>query len=435
MNRPGQPLLAKLNFSKATTDTAGYRNIPLAAKTILKMLGHLSAGHLSIGLPNGEIQYFGNPTAPLHAEIHVLDWSLFRDVLRHGDIGFAESYIRGKWETPNLKLLLELAIRNRTILEKAIYGSWAGSLAYRFKHWLRRNSKAGSRKNIHAHYDLGNDFYSLWLDETMSYSSGFFASSDQSSLAQAQNAKYQHILNSLECKAGDSVLEIGCGWGGFMEVATRAGLNITGLTLSTEQAKFALERIAKLTHAPTLNANQTRHHPITHSVRLQDYRDCHDQFDGIASIEMFEAVGESHWPEYFQSIAACLKPNGKACVQTIVIAVELFERYRNSTDFIQQYVFPGGMLPSRDAFIIQANLAGLQIDSELSFGKDYAKTLEIWFEQFNAKLPEVRQLGFDEAFIRLWNFYLMYCAAGFSEQNIDVVQFTLSHRPTKKYMQ
>lgn len=430
MNRPGQPLLAKLNFSKARADTASYRNIPLAARTILKMLGHLSAGHLSIALPNGEIQHFGQVSEALHAEIHVLDWGLFRDVLRHGDIGFAESYIRGKWETPNLKLLLELAIRNRTILEKAIYGSWVGSLAYRFKHWLRRNSKAGSRKNIHAHYDLGNAFYGLWLDETMTYSSGWFESQGQTSLAQAQNAKYQRILDSLQCKAGDSVLEIGCGWGGFMAVAARAGLNITGLTLSSEQAKFAHERIAQVSQADAVNSTRASHQPISFVVRLQDYRDCHTQFDGIASIEMFEAVGESHWPEYFQSIAACLKPNGKACVQTIVIAPDLFERYRNSTDFIQQYVFPGGMLPSRDAFIAQANQAGLQIDNEFAFGKDYAKTLGIWFEQFNAKLPEVKQLGFDEAFIRLWNFYLMYCAAGFSEQNIDVVQFTLSHQPS-----
>ena len=435
MNRPGQPLLAKLNFSKAPTAPTSYRNIPLAAKTILKMLAHLSAGHLSVVLPNGEIQHFGQVSDPLHAEIHVLDWGLFKNVLRHGDIGFAESYIRGKWETPHLKQLLELAIRNRTILEKAIYGSWAGSLAYRVKHWLRRNSKAGSRKNIHAHYDLGNAFYGLWLDPTMSYSSAWFGANEQGSLAQAQNAKYQRILESLACKPGDAVLEIGCGWGGFMEVATRTGLNLTGLTLSHEQAKFADDRITKVLQESRFVADPSVKQTITHAVRIQDYRDCHERFDGIASIEMFEAVGESHWPEYFQSIAACLNPNVKACIQTIVIAEDLFERYRNSTDFIQQYVFPGGMLPSRQAFIIEAAKAGLQINAEFAFGVDYAKTLCIWFEQFNAKLPEIKQLGFDEAFIRLWNFYLMYCAAGFAEQTIDVVQFTLSHRSAKPYLQ
>jgi cyclopropane-fatty-acyl-phospholipid synthase len=373
-------------------------------------------------LPDGNIREFGNKSDTLHGEIQILDWSVFKQVMSHGDIGFAESYIRGEWNTPDLKAILELAIRNRTILEKAIYGNWYGSILYRIKHWLRDNSKSGSRKNIHAHYDLGNAFYTLWLDPTMSYSSAWFSEGEQQSLADAQQSKIQRILQSLNPKLGHHVLEIGCGWGGVMEQAIRSNIAITGLTLSTEQKVFAQERLTQV--------QSQMDNPKSFEVRLQDYRDCKDQFDGIASVEMFEAVGEKHWPEYFQTIAKCLKTGGKACIQTIVIAEELFERYRDNTDFIQQYVFPGGMLPSRTSFKESAAKAGLQIDAEFAFGADYAKTLCMWRDSFNQKLDEVRSLGFDEAFIRLWNFYLMYCAAGFAERNIDVVQFTLSHQPS-----
>ncbi|WP_236638642.1 cyclopropane-fatty-acyl-phospholipid synthase family protein [Polynucleobacter sp. QLW-P1DATA-2] len=399
------------------------RKQDLCAKALLAILAKLTNGHLNLTLPNGEIKEFGNPSDSLRADIQILDWSVFKQVMSHGDIGFAESYIRGEWNTSDLKALLELAIRNRTILEKAIYGSWYGSILYRLKHWLRDNTKTGSRKNIHAHYDLGNPFYSLWLDPSMSYSSAWFSQGDQQTLAEAQRAKIRRILDSLNTKMGDRILEIGCGWGGVMEEALLSGRNITGLTLSTEQKAYAEDRLAKI-HPQTSQQ-------ATFEVRLQDYRDCQERFDGIASVEMFEAVGEKHWPEYFQTIAQCLKAGGKACIQTIVIAEELFERYRHNTDFIQQYVFPGGMLPSCASFKASAEKAGLQIEEEFAFGADYTKTLCLWRESFNQKLKEVRQLGFDEAFIRLWNFYLMYCAAGFSERNIDVVQFTLSHQTIK----
>jgi cyclopropane-fatty-acyl-phospholipid synthase len=285
---------------------------------------------------------------------------------------------------------------------------------------LRDNSKNGSRKNIHAHYDLGNAFYTLWLDPTMSYSSAWFSEGEKQSLADAQRAKISRILAAIDSKAGDHILEIGCGWGGLMEEALLSERSITGLTLSTEQKAYAENRLAKI----QLPTNTSK----SFEVRLQDYRDCQEQFEGIASVEMFEAVGENHWPEYFQTVAKSLKAGGKACIQTIVIAEELFERYRHNTDFIQQYVFPGGMLPSRTSFKASAAKAGLQIDEEFAFGSDYAKTLCLWRDSFNQKLHEVRQLGFDEAFIRLWNFYLMYCAAGFAQRNIDVVQFTLSHQ-------
>ena len=423
MNRPGQSLLSRLNFSRPQSRVSALPQHQISAKTLLTLLTQLSSGFLQLTLPNGEKREFGNRNSELHAEIQILEWSTFKEIMSHGDIGFAESYIQGKWNTPDLKALLELAIRNRTILEKAIYGNWYGSIFYRLKHWLRDNSKAGSRKNIHAHYDLGNAFYTLWLDPTMSYSSAWFAEGDKQTLMDAQRAKIRRILDSLNTAPGAHILEIGCGWGGVMEESLRSSRAITGLTLSTEQKAYAEKRLA---------AVQTQiSNPPVFEVRLQDYRDCREKFDGIASVEMFEAVGEKHWPEYFETIAQCLKAGGKACIQTIVIAEDLFERYRRNTDFIQQYVFPGGMLPSRASFKASAAKAGLQIEDEFSFGADYAKTLCLWRDSFNQKLQEVRQLGFDETFIRLWNFYLIYCAAGFTERNIDVVQFTLSHQPTQ----
>ena len=423
MTRPGHNLLSRLNFSGPKKEVENSSKSDYSTKFVLGLLSQLKSGYLKITLPNGQIKEFGNKADALHADIQVFDWNVFKDLRTHGDIGFAESYIRGEWDSADLKAILELAIRNRTILEKAIYGSWLGSIAYRLKHWLRDNSKSGSRKNIHAHYDLGNTFYSLWLDPSMSYSSAWFAEGDKQSLVDAQRAKIKRILDSLNTKPGDHILEIGCGWGGVMEEALLSKRSITGLTLSTEQQAFAENRLKKL---KAISGNQSHF-----EVRLQDYRDCKEQFDGIASVEMFEAVGEKHWSTYFGTLAKCLKLGGKACIQTIVIADHLFERYRHSTDFIQQYVFPGGMLPSRTKFKVEAAKAGLQIEEEFAFGADYAKTLCIWRDNFNQKLQEVRKLGFDEAFIRLWNFYLMYCAAGFTEGSIDVVQFTLSHSSRK----
>ena len=423
MNRPGQNLLSRLNFSNHKRGISHSPKGDYSTQFVLGLLSQLNSGYLKMTLPNGQVREFGNKTDALQADIQIFDWNVFKDLMSHGDIGFAESYIRGEWDSADLKMILELAIRNRTILEKAIYGSWLGSILYRLKHWLRDNTKSGSRKNIHAHYDLGNAFYSLWLDPSMSYSSAWFSEGAKQTLADAQRAKIKRILNSLDTKPGDHILEIGCGWGGVMEEALLSGRSITGLTLSTEQKAFAENRLQNL---KAISSN-----PNHFEVRLQDYRDSQEQFDGIASVEMFEAVGEKHWPEYFQTLAKCLKSNGKACIQTIVIADHLFERYRHSTDFIQQYVFPGGMLPSRASFKAAATKAGLRIENEFAFGMDYAKTLCIWRDNFNQKLQEIRDLGFDEAFIRLWNFYLMYCAAGFAERSIDVVQFTLSHSSSK----
>jgi cyclopropane-fatty-acyl-phospholipid synthase len=417
MIRPGQSLLSRLSFSRSANRQT-TQSIPLAARTFLALLSNVKSGYLLLTLPDGRTEQFGIASDSLHADLHILDWGVFREVLKHGDIGFAESYIRGQWNTTDLKAILEIAIRNRTLLEKAIYGSWFGSLLYRLRHRMRNNSKSGSRKNIHAHYDLGNSFYSLWLDPSMTYSSAWFSDDLKTPLTQAQSNKYRRILSSIDANSGKRILEIGCGWGGFIEEAALAGCHVTGLTLSHEQKKFAEARLEQ--------------QGLISEIRFQDYRDCKEQFDGIASIEMFEAVGENHWEQYFKTISASLKPGGKACIQTIVIAEELFERYRTSTDFIQQYVFPGGMLPSKSAFKAYASRAGLRVENEFAFGADYAETLCIWYESFNRQLDEVSKLGFDEAFIRLWNFYLMYCAAGFSERNIDVVQFTLVHDYTNR---
>ena len=386
--------------------------LPSSAKVILQLLRRLQHGALRLRTPDGQVLHFGDGSAPVTLELH--SWDMFSAAMRSGDIGFAESYIDGSWHTDNLSALIALMARNRDAIEKLVYGTWWGSLAYRIKHLLNRNSKTGSRKNIHAHYDIGNDFYKLWLDPSMTYSSALFTTAAGGDLQQAQAAKYRSILNQLRVLPGERVLEIGCGWGGFAEMAVReAGVHVTGLTLSTEQLAWARQRMADAGLAAMAD------------LRLCDYRDCSGQYDAIASIEMFEAVGESYWPSYFECLARNLKPGGRACIQTIVIADELFERYRKGTDFIQQYIFPGGMLPSPSAFERMAFEHGLTVTSQHRFGIDYADTLVAWRRAFHERIDEVRAQGFDDRFIRTWEFYLCYCEAAFRERNTDVMHFTL----------
>lgn len=393
--------------------SSAARSVPASAQIILKLLAKMQHGALTLKTPDGELLYFGDGSAPVTLEL--LNWNMFSAAMRSGDIGFAESYIEGSWSTDNLTGLIALLVRNRAAIESLVYGSWWGSLAYRIKHLLNRNSKSGSRKNIHAHYDIGNAFYKLWLDPSMTYSSALFTASAGTSLEQGQAAKYRRILNELQVLPGQKVLEIGCGWGGFAEMAAReAGVHVTGLTLSTEQLAFARERMDQAGLGAMAD------------LQLCDYRDANGQYDAIASIEMFEAVGESYWPSYFECVARNLKPGGRACIQSIVIADELFERYRKGTDFIQQYIFPGGMLPSPSAFERMASQHGLTLTRELRFGIDYANTLVAWREAFHARLDEVRAQGFDERFIRTWEFYLCYCEAAFRERNTDVMHFTLT---------
>ncbi|WP_238147422.1 cyclopropane-fatty-acyl-phospholipid synthase family protein [Limnohabitans sp. Rim28] len=392
-----------------------HASLPKAAARLLSLLTRLKIGTLTVQAPDGNHQVFGTHAAPF-ATLHIHRWEMCAEVLKSGDIGFAEGYMAGDWTTPDLAALLRLTIANRDHIESAIYGHWLGRLFYRIKHLLNRNNRTNSRKNIHAHYDLGNAFYELWLDGTMNYSSAWFEGDHTQDMAEAQKAKVRRALRMVNAKPGDRVLEIGCGWGALAEAATTEfGAHITGVTLSTEQLAFANARMQS--HGVQQRAD----------LRLQDYRDIHDgPYDAVCSIEMIEAVGQEYWPTYFQTISRMLKPGGRACVQSITIDDRFFERYLQSTDFIQQYIFPGGCLPSPSEFRKQAQAAGLQVVDELNFGPDYAETLRRWRERFMSQLDTVRTLKFDDRFIRLWSFYLAYCEAAFDEANIDVVQFTLA---------
>ena len=405
-----------MNSSTASTSPAGFslpRNAPASARTTLQLLQRLVHGSLTLQLPDGSVQRFGQVDGP-HASMKLNNWNVCSASLKSGDIGVAETYIAGDWTTSNLPALLSLMVANRREVEDVIYGSWLGRFAYRIKHLLNRNSKTNSRKNIHAHYDLGNAFYGLWLDDTMNYSSAWFESPDQS-MESAQHAKVRRALRMTDVKPGDRVLEIGCGWGALAEKATTEfDAHVTGVTLSTEQLEFANARMQRIGREDRAD------------LRLQDYRDINDApFDAICSIEMVEAVGRAYWPTYFQTVSRLLKPGGKACVQSIVIDDEHFERYIKGTDFIQQYVFPGGCLPCPSEFRAQAAKAGLEVVDEFAFGLDYARTLAIWRERFLHEQERVLQLGFDQRFLRIWEFYLAYCEAAFEQGSTDVVQYTL----------
>jgi cyclopropane-fatty-acyl-phospholipid synthase len=361
-------------------------------------------------LPDGSTRSFGDG-AP-EAELSISNWTVFDEVLRRGDIGFAQAWIDGHWDSEHLDQVLGLMVANRAHLEAAIYGTWWGQLFDRIRHLFNRNTRSGSRRNISAHYDLGNDFYKLWLDPSMTYSSALFEGCEDRSLEAAQQAKNRRMLAELGLAPGQSLLEIGCGWGGMAEAASAQGLTVTGLTLSREQREFAIERLERI------GADRAQ-------ILLKDYRDESGQYDGIVSVEMFEAVGEAWWPAYFQCLRRCLKPGARAVIQTIVIADPLFERYRRGTDFIQQYVFPGGMLPSPSRFEMLAGEAGLEVKARLAFGHDYAQTLSMWRSRFLSVLPQVREQGFDRRFIRTWDFYLAYCEAAFRHESTDVIQYTL----------
>ncbi len=392
-----------------------------SARLVVRMMEKLSVGSLTVRFPDGESKRFGDG-AP-HAEIALANWNVCDAALKSGDIGFGETYIAGDWTTPDLLALMNVMVANRNAIEAVIYGTWWGRVLYRVRHLLRRNTRTGSKKNIHAHYDIGNAFYEMWLDSTMTYSSALFADGcdandasavdDFAALPAAQDAKYDRVLHCLDVAPGSRVLEIGCGWGGFAERAARVGIDITGITLSAEQLQLAERRV--------------REQRLDGRARfaLRDYRDVEGQYDGIASIEMFEAVGETYWPSYFECVKKCLKPGGRAVVQTITIAEGLFPSYRKSSDFIQQYIFPGGMLPSVPAFRRAAETAGLRVVDEHAFGHDYARTLAAWLTRFLDHEREIRGAGFDTAFVKTWSFYLAYCASAFRHRNTDVVQFTL----------
>ena len=390
---------------------------PHSAKAVLALMRHLQHGRLDITLPGGQRASHGSG-GPLQA-IRIEDWAAFGRILHSGDIGFAEGYIAGEWESEDLTGLIRLMLRNRQRIERLLDGVWWARLVHRIRHALHRNTRRGSARNIHAHYDLGNAFYSSWLDETMNYSSAWFEGDFSRPLEGAQRAKMRRALGEVQAAPGSRVLEIGCGWGALAEIAAREfDVRLTGITLSREQLAWARQRLLAQGLADRCD------------LRLQDYRDlasqhAHEPFDAIVSIEMFEAVGHAYWDDYFRALHRCLKPGGRACLQSITIRDDLFDHYLHSTDFIQQYIFPGGLLPSIAQFEARAARHGFAVERRLSFGADYAETLRRWHEAFARNDAGIRALGFDERFMRTWRFYLCYCEAAFAEGNTDVVQFTL----------
>jgi cyclopropane-fatty-acyl-phospholipid synthase len=404
-----------MNPNEATSHRFSVR-VPRTGRLLMSLLARLRHGRLDLVVPGGQVFSFAGDLPGPYAVLLLGDWQVFDEVRRSGDVGFAEAYLDGRWQTPDLRALLELIAINRAALEKVLYGQWWGRLFYRLRHLRRANTREGAKKNIHAHYDLGNLFYRSWLDETMTYSAALFEGESHRTLEQAQIAKYERILRRLDVRADDHVLEIGCGWGGFAEYAARTrGCRVHGITLSAAQLEFACQRIRDAGLSQLVEFS------------LTDYRDVQGSFDYIVSIEMFEAVGERFWPTYFSAVRDRLKRGGSALIQTITIADELFEHYRKSTDFIQQYIFPGGMLPCPGVFRKLAGRAGFVVGEEHRFGIDYAETLKYWRTRYRKVCDELRLLGFDARFERLWNFYLVYCEVGFRTASTDVMQVEL-HR-------
>ena len=381
-----------------------------------KWLSRIEAGELRAVFPsNFQKVYSGGQVGPT-ADIQINSWKLVPRLLLSGDMGLAESFLSGEWETSNLTQLILLGDINQRALGNAVTPSKFINLIEKLRHRRRDNSKRGSRRNIAAHYDLGNEFYSHWLDNSMSYSSALFTNFGEE-LEVGQNRKYQRLAKALKLKKGDQVLEIGCGWGGFAEIAAKEyKCNVVGITLSNEQAKFAQRRMQE---------NQLSN---LVDIRIEDYRDVQGSFDKIVSIEMFEAVGEEHWRNYFETIKNRLKPGGLAGIQSITIANEFFETYKRRPDFIQKYIFPGGILPSEDKLNNAVNSAGLKILDDYYFGKSYAETLRRWQSTFEQKWDDIKNLGFDEKFQKMWRYYLSYCEAGFESGHINVGQFLIGSK-------
>ena len=371
-------------------------------------------GTVTFVMPSGrELRIEGSEPGP-DARILIKDFRFIRRALSAGDIGFAEAYMAGEFDTPDLPDLLYVFAANWDRVHHVTMGNPLAWTMNRVRHALRGNSRRGSKKNIHAHYDLGNAFYERWLDSTMTYSSARYQRPEQP-LSEAQTTKYRTLAESIGLQSGQSVLEIGCGWGGFAEYAAReVGAKVTGITISREQFDYARQRMFREGLAEKAD------------IRLIDYRDVQGRFDRVASIEMFEAVGERYWPAYFGQIHDRLADGGRAGLQIITIKDEYFEEYRSRSDFIQKYVFPGGMLPSEERLKLVTDKAGLTWTRIERFGQDYAATLAEWHRRFDAAWAEVRPLGFDERFRRLWKFYLSYCEAGFRTERTNVVQLALS---------
>ena len=381
-------------------------------RALLFLLERARIGRIEVALPGGRHSFQGSEPGPA-AEIELRDETVARRLLVGGDVAFAEAYMDGDWESPNPAAVIEYAARNADAIDKHLVETVWGGLLRRALHAFRANTRFGSRRNIAYHYDLGNEFYRLWLDPTMTYSSALFERED-ATLEDAQRAKYRRLVNLMGLQSGQSVLEIGCGWGGFaVTAAGERDCRVTGLTLSERQRDFATRRAAEAGLADRID------------IRLEDYRDTQGLFDRIASIEMFEAVGERYWPVFFERMRERLTQGGIAAMQIITIAEERFEAYRARPDFIQRYIFPGGMLPTRTHLKSLAANAGMEWKGDDGFGLDYARTLELWRHRFVEAWPEIARLGFDERFKRMWQYYLAYCEGGFRAGSIDVRQIVI----------
>ena len=399
--------------SASVSDVNALR-APATAKAVLLGLRQVRGGVVRVAYPDGGEHSYGDGAGVVIA-LRVKDWRFARRVVTNGDIGLAEGFMAGEWETDDLPALLTLLADNIERFQRLLEGSALGKAANWLRHIMRPNTRSGSRKNILEHYDLGNRFYEAWLDRTMTYSSARFDDSLVKDLESGQIAKYRALAEQLELKPDEHVLEIGCGWGGFAEFAAREyGVRVTGITISDEQLDYARDRIERAGLADRVE------------IRRQDYRDVEGQFDKVVSIEMFEAVGEKYWPAYFGKINDVLKPGGRASLQIITIDNRLFDKYRRRADFIQRYVFPGGMLVSMDRLKQETANAGLAWRRVEAFGQSYADTLSEWARRFTAKWQDIRAMGFDERFKQFWLFYLGYCEAGFRTGRTDVVQVALA---------
>ena len=395
-------------------DVKGEANLPRYFARVFQMANEMAVGRLDYHLPDGRVfRADGANPGPI-AQLHVHNPDIFARLIREGDLGFCDAYLEEWWSTPDLQAFLDLLHAGNDDLYDGFPGMSFVRAYERLRHWMRRNTKEQARKNISYHYDLGNEFYGLWLDDSMTYSSALFRSG-QESLELAQREKYRSMVDQMGVKPGDHVLEIGCGWGGFAEYAAKErGLRVTGLTISQEQLKYAQERIEKAGISDLVD------------LKLQDYRDETGHYDGIASIEMFEAVGEKYWPVYFQSLRDRLRPGGAATLQIITVQDKRWETYRKGVDFIQKYIFPGGMLPSPGAWRAASEKAGLTVLKSIEFGPSYSQTLRRWHETFNDQWDRIAEMGFDDRFRRMWNFYLTSCAAAFEGGNCDVTQITIT---------
>ncbi|OYX50601.1 MAG: SAM-dependent methyltransferase [Alphaproteobacteria bacterium 32-64-14] len=399
---------------KGPRDLRNLDRMPASLGFTAMVLARFKRGRLDMSLPDGRtLRFIGKELGPA-AEMIVHDKTFARAVAARGDIGFAEVFMDGKFDTPDLPTLLEYFNDNWEDLGTLAIGNTIAQFITNLRHVLRSNTKKGSKRNILAHYDLGNDFYSAWLDPTMTYSSAIFSAPDQT-MVEGQLAKYRAIARNLQLKPGDSVLEIGSGWGGFAEVAAREfGARVTSITISDAQHDYAAKRMKDAGLEGQVE------------ILMKDYRDLSGQYDAVASIEMFEAVGEEYWPGYFSKIAEVLRPGGRAALQIITIDEKYFDEYRRRADFIQHYIFPGGMLPSPARLKEESERAGLQFAVDQMFGKSYARTLDEWAKRFDAAWDRIKGGKFDEQFRRLWLYYLGYCSAGFRTGRINVGQFVLT---------